>query len=325
MNVLFVCSGNSDNFKVSPFIQSQGDSLVNNGISLTYFTIQNKGISGYVKAAKQLRIYLKKNRVDIIHAHYTLSAWTAVLSYSKLPIVLSLMGDDAYGTYIAPDKISFKSRFSILLSYLIQPFVQKIICKSKHIQSFVLNKDKSEVIPNGILFEDIPLSQDDFCNELSLSKDKQYVLFMGNKQDVRKNYRLIQDAIEHITTPYVEVIAPYPIDHQTVLKYMQSVDVLVLPSFMEGSPNVVKEAMACNCPVVATDVGDVAWLFGDEPGYFLTDFNPETCAQQIDKALAFSKEKGKTKGRQRLMELGLESSEVAKKIIALYKEIIRKT
>ena len=323
MKVLFVCSGNSKKFSVSPFIQSQGDSLVKNGINLSFFTIQNKGIFGYIKAAKQLRTYLKENKVDVIHAHYTLSGWTAVLSLTKIPIVLSLMGSDTYGDYIGHNKITFKSRFSILLTYLIQPFVKRIICKSEHIQSFVFNKNKSEVIPNGVLFENIPLSRDGFREELNLSKDKQHILFMGDKKDLRKNYRLIQDAIKYITIPNVEVITPYPVDHQTALKYMQSVDVLVVPSFMEGSPNVVKEAMACNCPVVATNVGDVAWLFGDQSGYFLTDFNPETCARQIDKALAFSKEKGKTKGRKRLIDLGLESSVVAKKIINLYKEVIQ--
>ena len=76
---------------------------------------------------------------------------------------------------------------------------------------------------------------------------------------------------------------------------------------MEGSPNLVKEAMACNCPVVATDVGDIKWLFGDEPGYFISDFTSEDFSRKIKRALDFSITTGRTRGRERILELGLDS------------------
>lgn len=324
MKTLFVCSGNSNKFNIAPFIQSQGDSLQNEGVDMYYFTIRAKGIRGYLKEAKRLKQFLKNKEIDIIHAHYTLSGWTALLACPKQPIVLSLMGTDAYGTYIAPGKISFKSRGLTLLTFLIQPFVNKIICKSKHIQTYVYLKKKSLVIPNGVLIDNISLynHKEDLQKELNLHDNRRYILFLGNQKDERKNFALVESSIKLLKEKEFEILAPFPVSHNKVIQYMQIADVLIVPSFMEGSPNVVKEAMACNCPVVATDVGDVAWLFGNEPGYFLTDFSPETCAIQIEKALAFSKEKGRTRGRQRLIELGLESSEVAKKIINLYKEVI---
>lgn len=308
---------------MSPFIQSQGDSLQQNGMDMHYFTIRAKGIMGYIKESKRLKQFLKNKKIDIIHAHYTLTGWTTVLACPKQPIVLSLMGDDAYGTYIAPGKVSLKSRWLILLTFLIQPFVNKIICKTKHIQSYVYLKKKSIVIPNGVLIGNIPLynHREDLQRELNLHDDRRYILFLGDQRDVRKNFTLVESSAKLLKETKYEILAPFPVSHDKVIKYMQIADVLIVPSFMEGSPNVVKEAMACNCPVVATDVGDVAWLFGEEPGYFLTDFSPENCAKQIEKALTFSKEKGKTNGRQRLIDLGLESAEVAKKIIALYNEV----
>lgn len=319
LKVLFVASGNSSNFLVSPFIKAQGDSLEAKGIYLKYFLITEKGIRGYIKAAFRLRRFLKYNPVDIIHAHYTLSGWSAVLAFPERPIVLSLMGSDAYGEYIDVNKISFGSRFSIFLTWLIQLFVKSIICKSKHIESFVLLKNKSHVIPNGIRMEKISRQRVDFRNKLGLDPDKKYVLFLGNPGNIRKNFALAEKAVNLLKYDVV-LLTPYPISHDRVIEYFKSVDVLIVPSLMEGSPNVVKEAMACNCPVVATDVGDVAWLFGDEPGHYLCGFHPEDVADKLKLALDFSKEQHVTKGRDRLLKLGLNADHVAVNILKLYQK-----
>jgi len=61
----------------------------------------------------------------------------------------------------------------------------------------------------------------------------------------------------------IRIITPYPISSDDVIAYINAADVLVLVSLKEGSPNVIKEAMACNCPIVSTDVGDVRWVFGE--------------------------------------------------------------
>ena len=191
IKVLFVASGNSTNFDIAPFIKSQGESLTAHGIDVQYFTVKGKGLMGYLRTAFVLRKYFKKNHVDIIHAHYTLSGWSAVLAFPVQPIILSLMGTDAYGEYSGVNKIKFTSRYLILLTYLIQPFIKAIICKSKHIESFVYLKKRSHVIPNGILLDKIKFNEHGFKEELGLYPPKKYVLFLGNKKNKRKNYKLI--------------------------------------------------------------------------------------------------------------------------------------
>lgn len=277
---------------------------------------------GYVKSAKPLRQYLKTNSVDLVHAHYVLSGWTSVLSFTKHPIVLSLMGSDAYGDYIGKNKIKFLSKYLTILTYLIQPFVNAIICKSEHIQSFIYLKKKSTVIPNGIQLENITFNERGYRKELSLSEDKKYILFLGSKSEIRKNFKAVEESYHLLNKDNVSLISPYPISHELVVKYLNSVDVIVVPSFMEGSPNVVKEAMACNCPVVATDVGDVKWLFGDEPGHFITGFETSDLVDKINAALNFSEKYGRTNGLNRLKDLKLDAPSVAEKIIQLYKTVL---
>jgi glycosyltransferase involved in cell wall biosynthesis len=161
-----------------------------------------------------------------------------------------------------------------------------------------------------------------YKNELGLSDDKKYVLFLGNTENTRKNSQLAQKAINLFNTDNIDFIAPFPISQDLVIKYLLSVDVLVVPSLMEGSSNVIKEAMACDCPVVATDVGDAAWLFGNEPGHFLTTFAPRDVADKIRAALDFSERHGRTNSRVRIIELGLDAEIVARRIVRVYEEVL---
>jgi glycosyltransferase involved in cell wall biosynthesis len=232
------------------------------------------------------------------------------------------MGSDAYGEYMGENKIKLSSRYLTLLTYLIQPFVKSIICKSKFLQSFIYQKKKSHIIPNGVLMEKIN-EKKDYRKEIGLSPLKRYVLFLGDKKNIRKNFKVVELACKLINSGDVLLLSPYPTSGEMVLKYLSSVDVLVSSSFMEGSSNVIKEAMAYNCPVVATDVGDVRWLFGKEPGYFITGFNPEDVANKIKLALIFTEKYGRTNGRKRIIDLGLDDETIANKIVDLYNNVIQ--
>jgi len=94
MKILFVCSGNNKANEISPFIQSQADSLVNAGLQVDFFIVNQPGLLGYYRHIFKLRKFLKNNSCDIVHAHYSLSAIVAGLSGSK-PLVASLLGSDA--------------------------------------------------------------------------------------------------------------------------------------------------------------------------------------------------------------------------------------
>ncbi len=323
MKVLFVSSGNSEQ-GISPIVRNQGESLRDAGVEVGFYPVQGKGLNGYIQAASGLRKHLRDKPVDIVHTHYTLSGWTAVLSRPMQPIVLSLMGTDAYGDYIGVNQVKFSSRYLTALTYMIQPFVQAIISKSKHIESFVYLKNKSRVIPNGILLDRISSEKVGSKETLGFDPGKRHILFLGNPESRRKNYRLAKEAVALLDREDVLLVAPYPVTHDQVIRYLYCVDVTIVPSLMEGSPNVVKEAMGCNCPVVATDVGDIAWLFGKEPGHYLTSFEPEDVAKKLNMALEFTEKHGRTNGRERILELGLDSATIAHRIMNVYNEACKK-
>jgi len=322
MKVLFVCSGNAKGFEVVPFIKEQGEALREAGVEVEYFPVNGNGLKGYSNSTVRLWKHLKQNQYDVIHGHFILSAWVAVLASRGTPVVLSLMGSDAYGQYVGENEVTLLSRSLTLLTYFIQPFVSAIISKSENIERFVYVKQKSYIIPNGIdtrKFRATPMS---YQEELALDSGKKQVLFLGSKSNARKNFRLAQEAISYLKRNDVDLINPYPVSHQVIPKYLNSVSVLAVCSYMEGSPNVIKEAMACNCPIVATDVGDVKWVLGETEGCYIASFKPEDYATKLNEALRFSETRGRTYGEQRIRQLGLDAQTVAKRILEIYKKVI---
>ncbi|MEI6852917.1 MAG: glycosyltransferase family 4 protein [Bacteroidota bacterium] len=324
MKVLFVASGNSKKFDMSPFIEAQMKSLQDKGVDVDFFPVIGKGLKGYWRSVIKLKAFLKNHEYDIIHAHYTLCGWTAVLARPNTPIVLSLMGSDAYGYYLSRKRPQFLSRYITVLTYVIQPFLNAIISKSENIDKYVYRRKIANVIPNGVRLDQFQIYEHGFHQELGLNPNKKYVLFLGDQSDARKNVKLCEEAIAVLNDSNVELLTPYPISHNDVVKYLWSVDVFVLSAFMEGSPNAVKEAMACNCPIVATEVGDVKWVIGDTEGCYIADFNANDFASKIQMALNFAERKKRTLGRLRLQELGLDADSIAQKIIVLYENILKK-
>lgn len=320
MRVLFVCSGNGKidtGNGISTFINSQAESLKRHGINLDFFAIKGRGIKNYLRHIFILEKFLKKNTYDIIHAHYGLCGWIALLTFTNIPIIVSFMGDDLYGDANDKGKKKLGDFGFIFFSLILQFWVDFIIVKSKNLAEHVLKKKKMQIIPNGVEFDFFkPIEKSKAMSDLSIhTNGKKYILFLGDKSNPRKNFPLLEKALH--TLRDVELLAPFPVPPEKVPLYLNTADVLVLTSFKEGSPNVIKEAMACNCPIVSTDVGDVREIISNTMGCYLTSFEPGDVAEKLKLALAFGQ---RTAGRDHIDYL--ENSVIAKKLIAIYKSVI---
>ena len=134
---------------------------------------------------------------------------------------------------------------------------------------------------------------------------------------IEKNFKLASNAFDILDRKDVELNIVKNVNFSLIPYYMYAADVLILTSTREGSPNVIKEAMACNCPIVSTDVGDVREVIGNTEGCFLTTFNPEDVTEKLKKALAFAK---RTQGREHIKHL--DSNVIAKKIMKVYEKAL---
>lgn len=306
MKVLFVSSGNKRS-GISQVVRNQGASLERQQVEVDYFPVAGKGLRGYAGNISRLHRAISKEHYDIIHAHYSLSGFLATLAAPlNKNIVVSLMGTFRKGT------LKY-----VLVRSLARFRWKAVIVKSERMKAQI-GLEKVFLVPNGVelqKFTNLP-PRDILRRELRLSKDRKTVIFVADPARPEKNFRLCREAVERLDDPSVELLAVYDRPHEEVARYMEAADVLMLTSFTEGSPNVIKEAMAANCPVVTTNVGDVQQIIGDTEGCYIMDtFEAEEGTEKLKKALDFGR---RTTGRERIIALGLDDISIAKKIIAIY-------
>jgi glycosyltransferase involved in cell wall biosynthesis len=323
MKVLFVSSGNSF-YGISPIVARQGISLEKKGIEIEYYGIKGHGLKGYFRNIFLLRRFTKLSKPDIIHAHYGLSAIVAFLARRGKKLVVSFMGSDVLGS----EDINWVNNFISKVSIIINKFLAKfsyhhIIVKSEEMLQKFSKSYNVSLIPNGIDINDFYFTgKKEAREELKLNAEEKIVLFISNPERPEKNYNLALAAIK-LSDYKISMIPIFNISSDRLKYYYSAADVLIMTSLYEGSPNVVKEAMACDCPVVATDVGNVRWLFGETHGYYITSFDPVNIADSIKLAIDFREKQGKTKGRERITELGLDSETVAGEIVEVYKKVLK--
>ena len=300
MKVLIVASYNKNRF--APFIQEQADALAKVGCEIGYFGIRGKGVSGYLKQLPELKRKIKEFQPDIIHAHYGLSGLLANLQ-RRIPVVTTYHGSDINNTKARRfSKIAMKmSAYNVFVS-------QKTLDLAKPKRNFVL-------LPCGINLEDYPvIDKLEARIQMGLDAQKKYVLFAGAFDNAVKNAPLAQQAVALL--PDVELLELKGYSRQQVALLMQAVDCFLMTSHTEGSPQVIKEAMACGCPIVSVDVGDVKERIEGLGGcWIVPDYCEENVTDRLRKAMRF---KGKSDGRNRIIYDNLTNESVASRLFQIY-------
>lgn len=226
---------------------------------------------------------------DLVHANYGLTAPIA-LGQRRLPVVVSLWGSDLYGRYGWIGR--YCARHCDAVVVMSEPMARD------------LDVD-SEVVPHGVDFETFaPMPRAEARAELGWDPDAHHVLFPYGTDRHVKNFprarRVVDAAAERVDAP-VELQTITGVPHDRMVYYHNAADLLLLTSRREGSPNTVKEALACNVPVVATDVGDVAdRLAGVSPSFVCRD---DDCL--VDGVVSVLEGGGRSNGREAASDLRL--------------------
>jgi len=305
MNILILCSGNFPNFefeKHQAFIFDQVNSINKNdkNISFYYHFIIGKGVSGYLKNLSEINEKIFNYKIDLIHAHGGMSGFLANLQRS-VRVVTTFHGSDI--NY-------YKNR---IISYFAIFFSSHSIFVSKKLLEKVITKKNTHVIPCGVdtkLFR--PRKKNKIKTQLKLDLEKKYILFSSNFENKVKNYQLLHDAKNYIKDKF-EIIELKNFDRKSVSRLFNAVDVAVMTSFSEGSPQFIKEAMASNCPIISVDVGDVKSIVKDATFSAIISYNSKDLADKINE---FFKSNMASDGRNYIKNL--KSDLIAKKIMAVY-------
>ena len=261
-------------------------------------------------ATATLLVFLKTltRCFDIVHGHYGLWCLAARLQWTT-PVVADYYGDDLLGTPLEDRCYSKKAALVVRFSRWLCHHVDAVMVKSEQMKK-IISEDGVFVVPDGVDFEFFhPIPRAEVRTALGWDQDRYYILFGNDPRIYRKSFPLAQAAIErlHERGLFAELVVANGLPQTTLVQYINASNALILTSIHEGSPNGVKEAMACNVPVVSVDVGDVSQVIGRTEGCKVCSRDPDALAAGLEQALLHTEP---TTGRSDISHL--EASIVAR-------------
>jgi teichuronic acid biosynthesis glycosyltransferase TuaC len=290
------------------FVREQVESLRKEGVDVDVFFVNGrKSALNYLWAFPRFWAHLTRHSYDIVHSHYI---FVTVIARTQwlYPLVTTQHSGEAY------------NKWQRRLSRIINPFVDKIIAVSEDTKKRG-GLDGAVVIPCGIdfgLFK--PMPKIEAREMLGLPPDGRLVLWAGEYFRREKRWDIVQKTIailkEKMPDADLVLVSGKPLS--AVPAYMNACDVLLLVSDKEGSPMVVKEAMACNLPIVSVPAGDVAEIIANTEGCYLCTQDPKDAAEKLEQALRWGK---RTNGREKIAHM--EAGVISRRIISVYEDILR--
>lgn len=303
------------------FVEAQVDSLRRRGITCEVVHTRRD----YLALRRRTHDALRSGAFDLVHAHfgYTAAVVADVCARSQTPLLVSYCGGDINGE---EGRVARRTRSWIgsvasrLAGFAAAALIVKNTAMLERLPS-VLRK-RTEIIPNGVDLDGFVRTSRDSARVRLGWNDQAVVLFGGRRLDPTKNYILAEAAMNELAARGVQakLIPLEGVPHDQVPVWLSAADVVLLTSLREGSPNIVKEAMACDASVVGVPVGDVAWLLEGVANSRLCSYDAKSVADGIAEVLGM-KSGG---GRERIRALGLDADSVAEKLEGMYLRILRR-
>ncbi|GAC1639339.1 MAG: glycosyltransferase family 4 protein [Herpetosiphon sp.] len=291
------------------FVKQQMDSLAKADPAITVEVLHLQGHRKlrYLTGIVQVCYATYRRRYSLVHAHYGLAALAAIVRW-RTPLVVTLHGSDV------------NIPWQRLLSRVACFWASAVIVQSPGMHQ-LLRMPRTHIIPVGVdlqMFQELDRSQ---CRkELGWPDDMPIVLFPGDPARPVKDFPLFQRAIDVVEAQGVHVrvmtLAGGQYSYEKMPTVLNACDVLVLTSKTEGSPMVIKEALACNIPIVSVDVGDVAHRIDGTDGCAIVARDPDSMAAHIMAVLAHGQ---RVAGRRQVQSVS--EAAVAQQILQIYAQV----
>lgn len=308
-----------------PFLVQYANALINAGCIVKVFHFKGNGNPiNYIKAWLKVRKDPFWETADILHAHWGQSAFLGL--FSDKPLIITYHGSDLEGIVNKQGKYSIYGKILVTFSKWIAKKATYCLSVSEKLRSSLPASVQSEVIPMGVdlgLFR--PLDKKKCRASLKMDPDKTIVLFIGNPTRSEKRYDLAESAVDLVKSSLpeksIELKIVFNKPNSSMPYYLNAANLLLLTSAHEGSPVVIKEALACNLPIVATNVGDIRERIGHINGcYICEDDSAEAISRNLTQAIMFPK---RINGRETVRDLSWDI--IAKKTKFLYQKILAET
>lgn len=308
------------------FVREQIRGLRSAGLQVEVLFVdrRHEGALAYYRLPGLVRPAVADFEPDVVHVMYGgVMADQVVRHQHDRPVVITFHGSDLLGENLSGWKRKWISRYGILCSRRAARSADGIVVVARHLIGALkgaVPRERIRIIPCGIDLKRFHLLDPADCKRrLNWNKLTFHVLFASGNGDPVKRPWLAEAAVKEMRRggQPVELHHLSGVSNAEVPTWLNASDALLLTSLHEGSPTIVKEALACGLPVVSVDVGDVSERIGGIVGCHLARPDPADLAAR----LAWVKRRGRRLDcRNQLDELSIESS--AAKLKRLYEDVL---
>jgi teichuronic acid biosynthesis glycosyltransferase TuaC len=325
MNVLIATAiyPTAENPAFGSFVRTQAEALRKAGVDVDVLVLNGRFRKLiYPKGVFQLRKRLSSGSTrQLIHAHISLVGMVARTQF-KLPIVVTYHGSDLLGEINERGKTTLFSRLAVAAGQVLAQSVDAVIVQNEEMAGKLKRKKDVYIIPCEIdvdVFQ--PYPREGARARLALDPRKKYLLFAANPKVAVKRFPLAKQVADrlHQQDPTVELVVAWREPQERLALLMSACDALIFPSYQEGAPTLVKQAMACNLPIVATDVGDVRQVIGNTPGCYISKPEVEDFAERLKEIL---RSRCRTNGREQVRQFS--GTAMAQKLIRVYEKTLER-
>ena len=302
------------------FARTQIATLEQLGVVSQSFFLQTRTAPGLLLSeAARFRRVVASFQPDLIHAHYgTVTALFCAL-LTRLPLVVTYQGSDLnhywHANPLRPPTARVMSQLAALRA-------SGIICVSQQLKERLWwYRAHARVLPSGVdknIFH--PVSQRNARASCGWSDDEKVVVTSAGTDPIHKRLSLAQASVraaESLCGKIRFVALDGKKDQRTVATLFNAADCFLLTSMAEGSPNVIKEAMACDLPVVSVDVGDVRERLREVHPTKIVDAHPRKLGAAVAELVSL---RSRSNGSAAIRDLSAER--VASDVLALYREVL---
>ena len=242
------------------------------GIELELFTFTGGSPVAYLEAARSIRRRYRGERIDIVHAHFGLTAWPARAAPAR-GRALTL-----HGTDLAHPRSRLLTGLALRSIDLVATVSEPL---AREIPRWAIRRPAA-VLPCGVdthRFQPIPRAQ--ARSELGLDPRGPYLLFPADPARPEKRYDLARAAAGETPLLTLGAVAP-----EEVPLWVNAANAVLIPSDREGFGLAVLEALACDVPVLATPVGIAPDALANLPGTLCRRFEREAWRAALEPHLA---------------------------------------
>jgi len=301
------------------FVKVQADSLERAGVDLEVLPIRGyDNRLAYAAAVKEARRLTRERPFDVVHASYGHSGVVARMQW-RAPLVVTYYGDDLLGTRTPTGSLTPRSRMEAAVFKQLPRVAAATITMSEEMERKLppAVRERNHIIPNGVDLDRFrPIPRSEARARLGWDEDRPTAIFVGNPEIAVKNFPLAEEVHRRLvatTRPDLELRVAAKIRHDEVPVWMAAADALLFTSQSEGSPNVIKEAMASEMAIVSTPVGDVPERLTGVAGCHVCEPDVDALASALDRAL----ERGRSPEARAAVE-SLAIDTVARRVVDVY-------